>query len=341
MGNTIRNEFNILRLIDSQKRGADPREAKQERGLTELIRQRCPVAAERAGCPLPTAQLLRDLQLTQGSSGAALAGAIHNPLERLAGAARPATVLDRAGIASIQIDDGQEASVPRWRGGAGSWLTEGEVLTDSGLTLSSVSSSAHNAAAVVVYSRRLRSSTTEGLQEQIISEMRRGVVEVVESGLLNGSGNSGQPLGLIQQSSSGITFAGPVATFAELTAMIEALGDGNGDPGRASWLLHPSDAAALARTERASGTGLMCLEATGLRQWAIAGLPVLTSTNVPEGTVILLDSRAATVINYGPPQLIVDPFSGSNSVLGNTSIIVSNFVDMAVSEPDLIVVGSA
>lgn len=341
MGNTIRNEFNILRLIDSQKRGADPREAKQERGLTELIKQRCPVTSSRAGCPLPTPQLLRDLQLTQGSSGAALAGAVSDPLARLAGAARPATVLDRAGLESIQIDDGQEASLPRWRGGAGSWLTEGEVLNDSGLTLSSVSSSAHNAAAVVTFSRRLRSSTTEGLQEQIISEMRRGVLEVVESGLINGSGNSGQPLGLIQQSGSGITFAGALPSFVELTAQIEALSDANGDPGSASWLLHPSTAAALARTERASGTGLMCLEATGLRQWAIAGLPVLTSTNVPEGTVILLDSRAATVINYGPPQLIVDPFSGSNSVLGNTSIIVSNFVDMAVSEPDLIVVGSA
>jgi hypothetical protein len=36
-----------------------------------------------------------------------------------------------------------------------------------------------------------------------------------------------------------------------------------------------------------------------------------------------------------------DPFSGSNSINGMTTIIVSNYVDIGVSEPDLVVVGSA
>ncbi len=129
MGNTIRNEFNILRLIDSQKRGADPREAKQERGLAELIRQRCPVATERAGCPLPTREVLRDLQLTTGSSGAALAGAVSNPLERLAGAARPTLVLEQAGVETLTINDGQEGLIPRWRGNGGGWVVDAPPCT--------------------------------------------------------------------------------------------------------------------------------------------------------------------------------------------------------------------
>ena len=337
-----RNDFSILKLIESQMRGSNPADAKQERGLIEMLRQRYPATRDRAGVPLPDRAALRDLQLTTGDiSGANLAGAVSNPLEQLAGAARPALVLEQAGVRTVRIDDGQEASLPRWRGDAGAWLTEGEVLTEAGLTLSSVSSRAFNAAALITFSRRLRSSTDGDLQGQIIAEMRRAVLQVIEAGLLNGSGSSGQPLGLIQQSSSGTIFAGSVPTFVELTAMVEALTDADGDLGRASWLLHPSDAAALARTERAAGTGLMIIEAIGLRQWAIAGLPVLTSTQVPEGTIVLLDSRAASVIQYGPPQLLVDPFSGSNSILGNTSIVVSNFVDIAVAEPALIVVGTS
>jgi len=130
MGNTIRNEFNILRLIDSQKRGADPREAKQERGLAELIKQRCPVTSSRAGCPLPTREVLRDLQLTTGgTSGQNLAGAVSNPLERLAGAARPTLVLEQAGVETLTINDGQEGLIPRWRGNGGGWVVEAPPCT--------------------------------------------------------------------------------------------------------------------------------------------------------------------------------------------------------------------
>ena len=93
-----RNEFNILKLIDSARRNADPRKAKIEKGLVELVRQKCPVSSTRAGIPLPTTELLRDLQLTVGLDGQNLAGAVSNPMAQVAGAARPGLVLEAAGI---------------------------------------------------------------------------------------------------------------------------------------------------------------------------------------------------------------------------------------------------
>ena len=62
------------------------------------MQERNQISRHRAGVPLPDEQLLRDLQLTIGSSGTALAGAVHNPLSEVAGAARPVSVLERAGI---------------------------------------------------------------------------------------------------------------------------------------------------------------------------------------------------------------------------------------------------
>ena len=92
------------------------------------MQERNRISRHRAGVPLPDEQLLRDLQLTVGSSGAALAGAVHNPLSEVAGAARPSSVLERAGIQRLIWNDAQEGSIPRWRGEGGGRITERQVL---------------------------------------------------------------------------------------------------------------------------------------------------------------------------------------------------------------------
>ena len=335
-----RNDFSILKLIESQMRGSNPADAKQERGLIEMLRTRYPSTRDRAGVPLPDAAALRDLQLTTGDiSGANLAGAISNPLDQLAGAARPALVLEQAGIATVRIDDGQEGSLPRWRGTGGGWITEGQNLAAAPLTLSSVSVAARHCGAHVNYSRRLRVGTDGDLQAAIITEMQRVVSQQLEDGLINGTGNSGQPLGLLNQATGSVTFAAATPTFSELLSMTEAIGDADGDISRAVFLMHPSKLMALAAAERTAGTGLMAVEPLGRHQWHVAGIPVLASTLIPEAKVICLDPAAASIVYFGPPQLLVDPFSGSNSTNGNTTVIVSNYVDLGVAEPALVVVG--
>lgn len=123
--------------------------------------------------------------------------------------------------------------------------------------------------------------------------------------------------------------------------MVEAIGDADGSINRAVFLMHPSKLAALAATERAAGTGLMAVEPLGRHQWHVAGIPALTSTLIPESKVIAMDPAAAQICYFGPPQLLTDPFSGSNAVHGDTTVVVSNYVDIGVAEPALCVVGSA
>ena len=50
---------------------------------------------------------------------------------------------------------------------------------------------------------------------------------------------------------------------------------------------------------------------------------------------------AITLLNYGPPQLIVDQFSGGKSAIGQTELIVQNYVDSLIRDRSLVVVGSA
>jgi HK97 family phage major capsid protein len=333
-------DFKLLDFIESQQRGGLTGNAQAENAIAQMLRQRSQLSRERAGAPLPDRQLLRDLDLTIGIDGANAAGVVHNPLQQVAGAARPPLVLELAGVAAVQIDDAQEAGMPRWRGNGGGWISEGESLADAGLTLSTVNVSAHHAGAQLTYSRRLRIGTRGDQEAAVIAEMRRNVSQVIEHGLIQGTGRNGQPLGLLYQATGAVSFAGATPTYAELLAMVEALGDADADIGSSAWLMHPSMAATLAGTERAAGTGLMAIEAIGLRQWVAVGLPVLTTTQMPEGTITLMDPRAAQIVYFGAPQLLADPFSGSNSITGATKVIVSNYVDIGVPEPALVVVGS-
>jgi hypothetical protein len=83
-------DFDLIKFIESQQRGGLIGNAKTENQIAQLIRERCPVSQARPGACLPDKRLLRDLQLTTGGlSGANLAGAVHNPLQEIAGAARP------------------------------------------------------------------------------------------------------------------------------------------------------------------------------------------------------------------------------------------------------------
>jgi HK97 family phage major capsid protein len=338
----VKTDFSLLSFIESQQRGGLIGNAKAENAIAQLLRERSPISRERAGVPLPDRKVLRDLQLTTGgTSGANLAGAIHDPLSEVAGAARPQLVLERAGVGVIQIDDAQEASVPRWRGNGGGWIEEGANLADAGLTLSSVNVRAHHCGAQITYSRRLKLGTRGDQEAAVIAEMRRSVAQVLEHGLLQGNGQSGQPLGLLEQATGAVSFAAAVPTFSEVLEMVETLADADGDLGHASWLLHPSDAAALAKQQVVAGTGQMIIQPVGMRQWAMAGLPMLLTTSMPEGRIVLMDPKAADVVYFGAPQLLADPFSGSNSTTGATTVIVSNYTDIAVSEPALVVVGSS
>ena len=65
------------------------------------------------------------------------------------------------------------------------------------------------------------------------------------------------------------------------------------------------------------------------------------SAAATEGKVVLADMKAFTLLFYGPPQLIVDPFSNGKSTTGPTEIIVQNYLDSLITDRDLIVIGSA
>ena len=331
-------KFDLLALIESQRKGGPA--APREQAITAMLADHAPIAHDRAGVPLPTREALRDLQLTGTPTAGGNLGVQESPLQRVAGAARPSLVFDAAGIQPITVNTAQSASVPRWRGTSGGWVAEGVALTPPTMTLTNVDVTAHMAGTTINYSRRLRVTTSADLQARIITELERRVRETLERGFLTGNGQAGEPIGLLQQATGAVSISGASPTWAEIGLMLEALADADGDLGNAVWMTHPSTAIGMIGTERGQSSGSYVLDWQPPAQWSVAGLPLFTTTQLPEPVVILLDRRALAPVFFGPPMLLVDPFSGGNSESGATRIVVMNHADLAVMEPALVIIGS-
>lgn len=331
-------QFDLLALIESQRKGGPV--APREQAICAMLADHAPIAHDRAGLALPTRQALRDLQLTGTPTAGGNLGVQESPLQRVAGAARPSLVFDAAGIEAIQVDTAQSASIPRWRGTSGHWVAEGVALTPPTMELTTVAVSAKMAGTTISYSRRLKVTTSADLQARIVTELERRVRQTLEDGFINGNGQAGEPLGLLSQATGAVSISGASPTWSEIGQMLETLADADGDVGNAVWLCHPSTAIGMIGTERGQSSGSYVVDWQPPAQWSVAGLPLFTSSQLPEGTVILLDRRALAPVYFGPPMLLVDPFSSGNSITGATRLVVMNHADLAVMEPALVIIGS-
>ena len=310
---------------------------KYELGLAQLSAGKYG-APELRGQALPHNGLLRDLGMATATGGGNLAA---TELAAVAAATRPLLVLDALGAQRLEVSGVAQLDLPRFDGGAGAWISEGEPASSLSLSVQSASATAHCAAARLGLTRRVRNGSRPDTEAAILAEIERAVSNTIEQGFIAGSGSSSQPVGLVNVDGIGSkTFAAATPTWAELIDMLELLGDANGDIGAASWLIHPSMAAALL-TVLIDGDGGELAVTYSEGRHRIAGIPLAISSNVPSGTVLLAQFDTVQQVFFGAPQIIDDRFSNGKAISGASEIIVMNFCDVVVKNPALIVVGSA
>ena len=310
---------------------------KYELGLAQLSASKYG-AVQLRGQALPHAPLLRDLGLATATGGGNLAA---TELAAVAAATRPLLVLDALGAQRLEVSGVAQLDLPRFDGGVGGWISEGEAASSLSTTVQSASATAHCAAARLGLSRKVRNGSRPDTESAILAEIERAVTNTIEAGFIAGSGSSSQPLGIVHTAGIGTkTFAAATPTWLELIDMLELLGDANGDLSRANWLIHPSKAAALL-TVLIDGDGGELAVTYSEGRHRIAGIPLAISSNVPEAKVILAQFDTVQQVFFGAPQIVDDRFSNGKAISGASEIVVMNFCDVVVKNPGLIVVGAA
>jgi HK97 family phage major capsid protein len=308
-----------------------------ETGLSQLSSQRYG-SPQLRGQALPHAGLVRDLGVGAATSGGNLAG---SELAAVAAAVRPLLVFDQLGAQRLEVSGVAELALPRFDGGVGAWISEGEQAGSMSTTVQSATATARCAAARLGLSRRVRNANRSDVEASVLGEIQRAVRNTIEHGFISGTGANSEPLGLLNVPGTGSkTFAAATPTWAELIDMIELLGDADGDLTRAHWLMHPSMLASLmAVLIDPNGGELAVAWSSGAHR--IAGIPIAISSNVPEAKVLLGDFTTVQTVYFGSPAVIDDQFSGGKSINGSSELVVLNFADVVVREPALIVVGAS
>jgi hypothetical protein len=298
-----------------------------EAGMSKLAADRYGQPQAR-GLAVPHRRMIRDLGVGSSAAGGALASATE--LQRVASAVRPAVVLEAMGAERIEVSGVAEAALPRFAGGQGGWLAEGEASPSDNATIESVVAVPHCAAARLALSRRVRSGAREDIESAVLRELEQCVAATLEAGFLTGSGTNAEPLGLIHTPGIGTeTFAGAVPTFAELEAMVGTYAAANGDIPAARWLLNTNDFASLlsVATQYIDGAHRIC------------GLPVFSSSHLSQGKHLLLDPSAVALTYFGPAQVVMDTFSSGKALTGAAEVVVFNYADVAILRPAHVVVG--
>jgi len=211
--------------------------------------------------------------------------------------------------------------------------------TDAGVTLQP-----RTLGAFATMSRLLMLESVPAIEQIVQDDLLRSIADKIEYHAINGSGSSGQPTGILNNSdvnnldiSAGTDVA--ALTWADITDLVKLVEEDNGvvNANTLGFLTNPKVKAKMANTVRvASSDSVMLLN----DPWnAIYGYKAEFTNNVPSdldpgdggsdaSAMIFGDFSQLMVGLFGAPSIIVDPYSGSKS--GDVTISVMQEVDVAL-----------
>jgi HK97 family phage major capsid protein/HK97 family phage prohead protease len=239
-------------------------------------------------------------------------------------------------------------AIPRMTSGtAPAWLSaEGGTYTETQPAFDQVTLTPKDVAAMTDLSRRLLQQSTPAADELVRSDLAKRIAAAIDLAAINGTGSSGQPLGILGTAGIGSVAGGTngaAPSWTNVTKLIQEVAVDNALSGNLGFLTNAAAAATLLRTEKATGTGLFVWEAGRMAaEGTVAGYRAAISNNVPsnltKGTAsgvcsaIVFGNWADLLIGmWGGVDIVVDPYTFSST--GGLRITAAATVDVAVRHP--------
>jgi HK97 family phage major capsid protein len=245
---------------------------------------------------------------TLADGGALVSGSI-----TLAQALQPVLQLERLGARRTQGNAGDQlvsppASVAGW------WVSEDADTPLSEALFGSAMAAPKEAAVRVRMSRSLFRQAGALAEQELRAILQRSISETVEKGIIDGSGQNSEPMGLLNDPQlQRRTYAGngalPEASkAAELAA---ELAENGADVDSLQFLLSSADFADSQNLITATGQTSLIQISDGRRR--LGGIPCSFSPYIPSGKLIVADFSRLVIKYVGLPQLLVDPYTMGES----------------------------
>jgi HK97 family phage major capsid protein len=298
-----------------------PLEAAESARISELIGR-----TPRPGHAfVPVAPLTRDLNAATANQGGNFVASAEIP-DVFVAALRASGIAGQFRIARPAVMG--NVQFPRLTTGASTtWLaSETATVTENQPAVGAVSTTPKTVGARFDMSRQLLKQITPAAERFLLAEAGAAVAGAVDTALIQGSGASGQPQGIV--GTAGVaTQSGTSLNWAGVLNAIEQVETANAivNPATTGWVLGAAAAELLRARERAAGSGFI------LNDGRIAGFPVVVSGSVPASAAVFGDWSGVMLPEWGVLEIGSDPFTGFTT--GTVTVRALWTTDVAVLRP--------
>lgn len=277
-------------------------------------------------------RMTRDL-----SAGTATDGAELVATDLLAGSfidvLRNLSVVTAAGATVLAGLVGNVAIPRKTSGAAGGWISaEGGNSSQSDPQFDQVTLSPKTAGVYTEWTRQLGLQSSLDVEALVRRDLAAGLGTTLDLGALYGSGASGQPTGVSQQ--TGINdptdFAAAVPTWAEVVDMETQVAIDNALMGTLSYMSRATTWGSLKSKDKGTDTGQFVAQRINGRN-EMNGYPVWITSQVTDGDLFFGNWVDLLIGLWGGLDLIVDPYT--NSLSGTVRLVALQSADIAVRHP--------
>ena len=277
---------------------------------------------------MPADLLQRDM--TVAGAGSAIVG--------VEGLSFVNTLAKRSILGRLPVQQHQElranATITRMSGAhTTTWLSaEDAVISDGQSTYGQISLMPKSVAATVIASRQMLVQGGPVAEAFLHSTLANALAEAVDSALISGSGNTGQPLGIVNTSNID-TRAGTAFALADAVAMLK-VADGYALSDTLQWVAGVDTAEDLRARPKVSGGERMLLENNRMLDQ-----PLIVSRSAPAAGLVLMQWGAYHFAQWGALEVAVDPYT--HAATGRVIVRALWRVDFAVEAASQVAVATA
>ena len=218
------------------------------------------------------------------------------------------------------------------------WVGEGDALTESNTTYSSIKLEPKTVGALTAFSRNLALQSNPSIEALLRDDISAVVGLAVDKALIHGTAVAKQPVGILNV--SGIQTANlATLSWATIVAMLEKLGLENVSPNAV--LTHAKASTKLQTTLKDASAGSVYLMDGG----RVAGLPAYVTNQLDakagtpdKGRVIAGDFSQIVIGEWGVTEILANPYAPGAYEKGDVQLRIMHTMDAVVRHPKAFVV---
>lgn len=210
---------------------------------------------------------------------------------------------------------------------ASSWVTEGNPVSESEMTTSSISMTPRHLGAFTDITRQLLQQSSLSVESLVRDDLAQAIALAIDLGALQGDGTGGAPTGIKNASGINVVDFGvgiTVPSFAQVVEMETKVAEDNALSGNLSYIMNAAMVGALKTTEKATGTAQFVVEPGG----TVNGYRAILSNQAASGDAFFGNFNDLLIGFWSGLDILVDPYAGATS--GNVRIIAMQTCDVAV-----------